>query len=521
MIMNNNNDHLFQLIQSMTKNEKRYFRLEVARYESAEKNDYLRLYDAIERQSNYDETAVKETLGDDRLIKRFASIKNYLYNILVQSLTNYHAESNSRMTLHGLFQQIDMLFSRGLYKQSNKLLQKAKKIAADYQRSHFTFLFAEWDKKFANLEERFWKLEKRIQAIYDSERQQAQEFLQRVELEDLHLRIIHEMYSKGHPRDEAAKQVYLDFLKHPALQQDYSQFNWRAQNIYCSAMGICYHMLGDRQQSLFYDARRIELLEQEPQLLKEENLDYSIALYNYIQELSDEKRYDEAFALMDRVRKFTQSSDFMPDGRSKEFFFLVLYYHSTRIYLRLGDFDKICALNSELKQIFEELLENPGMNGLFFMIPLNMSVNYLILGNYDESLYWIRIILNDKSNNIRHDILGFVRILHLIIQYELKNYSILDYYIESTHRYLQEHDKLQAFEQLMLRFIKKLLAQPDFGVRETGIFQTTKNELIELTNNDSYARQAVSAFYLLSWFDSKLTKRTYLEWVREQIAASY
>lgn len=513
----NNTDHVFQLIRSMTKNEKRYFRLEVSKYGGSDKNDYLKLYDCIDGREDYDEADVKASLRDEKLVKRFSAIKNYLYNILLQTLTNYHAERNSTALLCNLLQQIDILFGRGLYKQSYKLLQKAQKIAAEYQRTPFKLILVDWEQRFADLEEKFNKLENRLQELIEEENGYIKELHDKIDLEQIHLQTIHQMYQRGTPRNEEEREPYRKFLQHPILQKDHSQSGWYNQNAYYSATAMCYYMLGETERSKELNTKRIEMLESNPQILMEENVDYSVAMYNYIQILSNTGKYDEAIAALEKVRQFTESPQLITDERSKEFFFLILYYHSTRLYLLLGEFAKISALDAELKKKYKELNEKPNKNRLFFMIPLNMTVGHFILGEHVAALYWARVILNDKHNTIRHDILGFVRILHLLIQYELKNYAILEHSIESTQRYLQEHDKFMDFEYTVLRLVRKLLTLPDFGTKDTSFFKKTKEELDELATKDNYTQQLMQTYHLTSWLESKLSRRPFLDLVLEKI----
>ena len=51
---------LFKLVKSLTKSEKRFFKLSSS-LQSGEKN-YLKIFDYIERQSSYDENALKSEL---------------------------------------------------------------------------------------------------------------------------------------------------------------------------------------------------------------------------------------------------------------------------------------------------------------------------------------------------------------------------------------------------------------------------------------------------------------------------
>ena len=54
-------DDLFQLIKSLDKNEKGYFKKLTARYGAKSSgNDYLKLFDLLDKTAEYDETKIKK-----------------------------------------------------------------------------------------------------------------------------------------------------------------------------------------------------------------------------------------------------------------------------------------------------------------------------------------------------------------------------------------------------------------------------------------------------------------------------
>ena len=55
---NKNYDHLFQLIKSLNKGEKRHFKLFVSRHKGGENAKFLKLFDIINNQTNYNESKI-------------------------------------------------------------------------------------------------------------------------------------------------------------------------------------------------------------------------------------------------------------------------------------------------------------------------------------------------------------------------------------------------------------------------------------------------------------------------------
>mgnify|MGYP000371151749 FL=1 len=118
---------LHELIQSLTKSEKRYYKLHASFVmKNSEENQYLRLFDILERAKVYDEVKVMKELKD---VKEYFVIKNVLYSSILKSLAGLYAEKSSRMFTRSKLNEIDILFRKGLYKQGHKLIDQTKKKA--------------------------------------------------------------------------------------------------------------------------------------------------------------------------------------------------------------------------------------------------------------------------------------------------------------------------------------------------------------------------------------------------------
>ncbi|MEO6940759.1 MAG: hypothetical protein ABI444_11595, partial [Candidatus Kapaibacterium sp.] len=77
-------DRLFELIQSMTASERKYFKI-LTGYQEGEKK-YLKLFLAIEEQPEYDEEALRSVLIGERMLNQLHVTKNYLYHQILESL---------------------------------------------------------------------------------------------------------------------------------------------------------------------------------------------------------------------------------------------------------------------------------------------------------------------------------------------------------------------------------------------------------------------------------------------------
>ena len=130
--MNSSND-VFQLIKSLTGPEKRYFKLS-CKYTAKDTNNYMRLFEEIDKQSVYNEERIIKKFKQEKFIKHLPSEKNYLYNLILKSLRMYHSVKTTDNNLKGLLQDIRLLYDKELYTLCLKKIKKAKNIASSHER---------------------------------------------------------------------------------------------------------------------------------------------------------------------------------------------------------------------------------------------------------------------------------------------------------------------------------------------------------------------------------------------------
>ena len=69
-------DDLFDLIKSMSRTEKRYFKLDAQKAGGNKSNSYLKLFDALKDLEEYDEPRIFKKLKGEPLLNRLSTEKN-------------------------------------------------------------------------------------------------------------------------------------------------------------------------------------------------------------------------------------------------------------------------------------------------------------------------------------------------------------------------------------------------------------------------------------------------------------
>jgi len=131
-------DTLYQLIHSLEKSEKRNFKLYIKRNSSKEDLKIVQLFDALDKLNEYDEKLLLKRLqGIEK--PQLSNLKIHLYKQILASLRLLKTAENIDLQLNEQLDYARILYNKGLYLQSLKLLERAKEIAkAKYKFSYLT-----------------------------------------------------------------------------------------------------------------------------------------------------------------------------------------------------------------------------------------------------------------------------------------------------------------------------------------------------------------------------------------------
>jgi len=183
------------------------------------------------------------------------------------------------------------------------------------------------------------------------------------------------------------------------------------------------------------------------------------------------------------------------------------------VNIRMGDKKEVSKLLKYLNDNSELDFHLIGKGSLMALKYQMAHANFL-LKNYKESHQLFNDILNQPTKNTRKDLLGFSRIMMLIITYHTGKTELIDYQIRSTYRYLINNEHLFKAEKIFLKFIIKI---PDINTKKeyTTLFSKTKKEFEKLTQN-YLERRAFSYFDFIAWIESQMAGKDMLQSLKDR-----
>lgn len=504
---------LFELVKSLTKSEKRFFKLSSS-LQSGEKN-YLKIFDAIDRQSEYDEESIKEQFAGETFVKHFPSEKNHLYKLILKSLRAYHADNTVSSVLKQEIKNIEILYKKALFKECNKFLGRAKKTAIAHEKFYYWFELLNWEKLLLEESYEAGEFTRDIDELIAEE----QEVIDRLR----NLAAYHVLYSKinfvfrsgGFVRSEEDKAVVDEISNHPLIKGKNTALSFRAATICYYIQGFCAMANRQTEQSYKNFMRVKEILDDNPMVKKDLPRRYVRTLNQILLNLIDLARVSEAKEMIKVMRKLDKDDAFSSTD-IQVLIFRSTYQGELKLYQSCGEFDKALPLIEKVFKGFEEFDNKVSKEQ---QIVFNYSIAYTYFGAemFSKALFWNNKVLNDNEPNLRQDIYSYARLFNLVIHYELGNFDLMEYILKSTMRYLNKRQRDYEIEVLILGYMKKIV-RAQFHKDAQPIFEEFEADL-KLKINPSTDRALLDHFNYFAWIKSKTEGGNYADAVKALCAS--
>lgn len=499
---------LFELIKSMSKSEKRYFKILSSRHTIGEENNYITLFDYIEQLSAYNEEELFEHFSGEAFLNQFSITKNRLYESVMKSLDAFHSNSSIDTQIARLIHGAEILYNKSLYDHAKRQLVSAERLAKKH------------DKNIA-LYEINLKYNKLIEtANYSNTSEQDIEQITRNNAERIELLAYHnELWSiksqlfilinkKGKVRSEKDRNNYEHLFSKLKKLKSPSYIDFDSNYLKNHILSAYYYAILDESNSLKYLLQNEKLLHQHPERIKQEPNTYFSILTNIIHLYSKIGDYKNALISLKLLKEFPKEHKIELNQDLEIKFFSSVHSTELMLYVQQAEFHKALELEPVILEglrLYENSISPVRKAYLYFQL----AIAAFGVEEFSKSLKWTNTILNDSSIDEKEDICAFTHILNLIIHFELKNDQLLPYAIKSTTRFLKNRNRTYRFEEMFLSYLKKASRTSNhFDYEE--LLETIENELDEISK-DPYESVALEYFDLKSWLTSKIKKVPFSE----------
>ncbi|MCB9230836.1 MAG: hypothetical protein H6581_04200 [Bacteroidia bacterium] len=489
-----NSPEIFLLIRSMSAAEKRFFKLQAQGKQSGEGKNYLLLFDLLNEMEEFDGKILQLRAGELGFSRYLSWTQGHLMEQLLQSLRNFHQKNDPVLQVEDHLFAAKMLWRRGISRQSARQLEKARQLAETLELNQQMLEILEFERMVLIKEQQ----KGYVSAIRQLEQRmgQALHYLNtktRIDAARQNLNIMAREQALDWARlgENTLPEVFLEDL--PA--QGY--FLPRYSQLFGQAL---YHQItGDYARAFDCYGRLLTHFEENPAMLKAHQRNYVHMLNNYLNLAHGTGNYGVFPPTLAKLGALKgQNLEEEAEIASNGWFLRLLFVMNT------GEFTYAPQLVVDIENGFEKYRSyiNPARQ---IALLFNIAMLYFVQERFDLSWKWNQWVQDHEFPRVRKDIMGFSRLLSLIIAWERQELRLLESGLEATYKRIKRGRQRFPFELLIISHLKKLLASENKS-QQLEIMQNFKEKLLKLLEKTPKAKFFGYAETLL-WLNARLSGR--------------
>ncbi|NRB64074.1 MAG: hypothetical protein HRU40_13795 [Saprospiraceae bacterium] len=506
-------DDLIQLISSLTRAEKRHFRLFVKRNQASEDILFLKLFDFLEKKKEYDEELILKRLEGIKK-RQLSNLKAHLYKQLLISLRLLSTKHVPDIQIRESVDYARVLYNKGLYRQSLDVLDKAKSKAKEGCYHAQSMEILEFEKHIEgqyitrSIEGRAEKLSKETSEVADIiYRENAYSNLS-LQLYGLYLKV-------GYVRDEKDTIFVREFFSSQMPRYKFKDLEFSGKIHFCQAHVWYFHMTQEFAYCYRHAQRWVDLFEQQPAMIEHHTSLYLKGLHNLLNTLFNVLNYQKFRSTLDKLLGFAQEYDLSRNKNVEGLFYLFKYIHSIKKHFMEGTFTEGTKLIPELVEIIEEDRYNWD-NHRIMVFYYRIASMYFGSSNFDQAITYLNLIINQKNPDYRGDIQAFARILNLISHFELGNTQLVEYQVKSVYRFLGKMNDLGDVQKEIFRFVRRI---PRIQENELKKEFVNLRDKLSILRENPFEQRPFLYLDIISWLESKIENRPVEDVIRDKFLA--
>ncbi|MFV0249361.1 MAG: hypothetical protein ACK5H1_10455 [Tenacibaculum sp.] len=507
--INSQNDALFILIKSLSKSEKRQFNLYIGRLGGNVDAKFFALFKFLEKQKVYEEnTVIKSGIVSKQ---QLSNLKAHLYRQILTSLRLNPVHKNIRIQIREQLDFATVLYLKGLYKQSLKLLEKAKNMAIDSEEKNIAYEIVEFE-KIIESQHITRSIDTRANELTLQAKSLSQQNVITSKLSNLSIQLYSILLKKGYAKNDDELKKINEYFNARLPNYNFNSLGFR-EKLWLYKTHLWHSFLTqDFLQSYKHASKWVNLFKEDAKNICLHPVFYLKGI-NYLLEslffIKQYTKFKKEFALLEHII----NNSTIPKNNNTEIL-MFQYYYTNKLHLHFleGSFKEgeylVALIDKKIEQ-YTNLLDNHYIVVLHYKI----ACLYFGMGKNKESIVYLNKIIKSKKLHVAEDLQCFARILSLIAHYE----SGLDYHLEiqfkDTYRFLLKMENLQEVQKVFISSIKAL--SDVFPHQIKNEFKKIYHRL-RVFENHPYEKRAFLYLDILSWLESKIENKTVAQIIQEK-----
>jgi len=502
-------DALFILVKSLSKSEKRQFKLYVGRLGVNADAKFLALFNLMDKMRAYKEEAILES----GIVKKsqLSNLKAHLYKQILISLRLNPGNQNVRVQIREQLDFATILYQKGLYKQSLKILDKAKGMAIANEEKNIAYEIVELEKVIEtqyitrSLPDRAGELSRESQWLSEMNSMASK-------LSNLSLELYGMMLKMGYVRNDADYKRVTEFFNTNLPDYNPENMGFR-EKLWLYKTHLWYSFLTqDFLSSYKYASKWVSLFYENPDMI---NLNpvFFLKGNNYLLESLFYIKYSSQFRkTLEKLEAVIGGKDFPKNDNVASLSFLYINANKLNLHFMEGTFEKglylVRVVEYGINKHRARLDQHHVM--LFYY---KIACLYFGIGDHKTCIKYLNKIIRNRNLKVREDLMCFARVLSLVAHYEAGMDYHLEVQLKSTYKFLIKMNELHGVQREMIKFLRKM---GSIYPQELKDAFRELYERLKAFEDHPYEKRAFLYLDILSWLESHLEGRPVAEIIREK-----
>jgi len=490
-------DALFLLVKSLTKSEKRQFKLYAGRLGGNSEKNFIALFSILDKLDVFDE---KQILLKTNIKKQqLSNSKAHLYRQILVSLKLNPIHQNAKMQVREQLDFATILYNKGLYRQSLKILDKAKGIALSNEDTNSAFSIVELEKV---VESQYItrSLSSRADDLIFQSKDLGEKTLMLSKLSNLSLQLYSMLLKKGYVSNDKDLDDIKRFFKAALPEYELRELGI-IERLYLYKAYLWYSFIvQDFVSSYKYAQKWVDLFYYNPEMKKTNPVFYLKGINYLLESLFLIQHLTRFRSTLNFFEEELNNQKFLLNENTESLAFLYLYLNKINLYFLEGNFN--LGLNL-IPEVIDEIENHRSKIDDHHVMVFYYKFASLHFGSsqYEKCIYYLEKIIKNKQLGMREDLLCFTRILNLVAHYEAGIDQNLEVLIKSTYKFLMKMNELQLVQQKFIFFLRNLSNIYPHELRNA--FKDLHREL-KVFEDHPYEKRSFMYLDIISWLESKI-----------------
>ena len=493
-------DNLFVLIKSLTKSEKRQFKLYVGRMDSNEDSKFLKLFNLLDKMEFYNEDLILKNKIVSKL--QLSNLKAHLYKQILISLRLNPQHKNVKLHIRGQIDFATILYQKGLYKQSLKILDKAKSFALKYDENASAYEIVEFEKLIESLYVTR-SLSNRTNELVSQTNHLREQNEVYSNLSNISLQLYEKLIKAGYAKSDTESKEIKKFFKQKIKSFRLGELGFRETLIYYQIWVWYSLLIQDFLSSYKYASKWINTFNKSPEMIAIHPVFY-LKGYNFLLEALALIKYPSKFKnRLNDLINVVEDKSFPRNQNLNALIFIYKYNNIFNLHVLEGDFKESIKI---IPRVLEGIEENKNFidHHHIMLLYFKIACMYFTVNDYDNCIKYVNMIMKNKNIKMREDLQCFTRVLNLIAHWEAGYDYYLDKIIRETYNYLDKMNDLHEVQKTILKYLNGL--ENIYPGEIKGFLRNLHSELKKF-EDDPYEKRAFLYLDIISWLESKINNK--------------